>query len=91
MARGSWLLGLIFLVGCTAPERSISVAIKVKPTESHEQYLFDVMVESDGQLLAHPKILVNEGQEGEVRIEGEDGEGLLLNVIAVGHDRESDE
>ena len=90
MARGSWFLGVVFLVGCTTPDVSVSVAVKVEPTENHEQYLFDVMIESDGELLAHPKILVEEGQPGEVRIEQEGGGKIVLNVIASGPGQESD-
>ena len=90
MARASWLLGAAFLMGCTSPDVSVSVAVKVEPTENHEQYLFDVMVESDGELIAHPKILVEEGQPGEVRIEQDGGGKFVLNVVASGPGQESD-
>ena len=90
MTRAIWLLGSALLLGCSTPQRSISVAVNVEPNEGNEQYLFDVMIEEDGNVLAHPKLLVRRGQSGSVRIEQDGGNEVVVNVIAAEHDQESD-
>lgn len=88
MARTTWLVGVLLLAGCTAPD--VSVSVNVSPRANHEQYLFDVKVSSNGEVLAHPRILVREGQPGEVRVVRTDGAKVVLNVIASAAEEESD-
>ena len=89
MSRSVLLAAIACLVGCASPpERTLSVSVRVEASEDHDQYLFDVMVEEDGSLVANPKVLVKEGQEGRCQIGRNDNDELVLNVIAINHHEE---